>query len=86
MALSRVLGRGQVTLPREVRQGARINPGDILNMEVIGPGQLRLTVLPNRSPRELRARYPIDTPIDEQRDRAAWQAEAAAEVLGAKDV
>jgi AbrB family looped-hinge helix DNA binding protein len=82
MSLARVLARGQVTLPREVRLQAEIKPGDSLDIEVLGPGRLQLVVLPKLTPRQLRDRYPIQGPIEEAADRAAWQAEAAAETPG----
>lgn len=81
MTLAKVLARGQVTLPREVRQLAGIKPGDSLNVEVLGPGQVRFTALPQLSPLQLRDRYPIEGPIDEAADRAAWEGNAAADVL-----
>ena len=81
MPLARVLARGQVTLPSEVRRQAGIKPGDALDVEVLGPGRLQFVVLPRLTPRELRDRYPIQGPIDEAADRPAWEAEAAAETL-----
>lgn len=81
VALAKVLARGQVTLPRDVRRVARIKPGDVASIEVLGPGQLRLTVLPRLSPRELRGRYPIEGPIDEAADREAWQVAAAEDAM-----
>lgn len=77
MSLSRVLAGGQITLPREVRQRAGIKPGHLLSVEVIGQGEIRCSVLPDLSPRELRDRYPINVEIDETRDRPAWEAVAA---------
>ena len=82
MPLGKVQSRGQVTLPREVRRAARIVCGDVLDIEVLGPGRMMVTALPKRSPRELRERYPIEGPIDEANDRRAWQEGAAAETLG----
>lgn len=82
MSIATVLARGQITLPRQVRRLAGIKPGDALHIEVLGPGRLELTALPKLSPRELRARYPIDGPIDEATSRKAWQASAAKGVLG----
>lgn len=82
MALVKVLARGQVTLPRQVRQRAGVGPGDALTIEVLGRGRLKLTRLPRLSPRQLRDRYPITAPIDAAADREAWQAIAAADVLG----
>ena len=81
MALAKVLARGQMTLPSEIRRLAGIKPGDSLNVEVLGPGRLQVTVLPKLSPRQLRDRYPIEGPVDEAADREAWQASAAAEAL-----
>lgn len=82
MALARVLARGQVTLPRQVRRLAGIGPGDTVHIEVLGPGQVRLTALPRLGPRQLRERYPIVAEIKEAADREAWQAIAAADALG----
>jgi AbrB family looped-hinge helix DNA binding protein len=46
VALAKVQGRGQITLPHDVREEARIKPGDVLNVYVIGPGQLKVDVVP----------------------------------------
>ena len=80
MALAKVLGRGQITLPREVRRLAGIKPGDSLEVEMVGPGRVQCIVLPGLSPRELRDRYPIDIAVHEKADRQAWQAAAAVDV------
>jgi AbrB family looped-hinge helix DNA binding protein len=82
MAISRVLSRGQVTLPSDVRRKAEIKPGDVVNIEVIGKGEVRFRVLPKLSPRELRELYPIDVEIDEARDRLEWEKAAAEDALG----
>ena len=82
MAIAKVLARGQITLPREVRRLAGIKPGDAVDIQVTGPGQIRFSLLPKLSPRELRDRYPIVAEIDESADRPAWQAKAAADALG----
>ena len=82
MDVIKVLARGQVTLPRRVRREADIGAGDILHVEVLGPGRVQLTALPRLSPRELRERYPIEGPIDEAADRRDWQAVATLDVIG----
>ncbi len=82
MALARILGRGQLTLPTGVRRAAGIKPGDSVSVEVIAPGRLEMIVLPTFSPWELRDRYPIESAVREASDRAAWQAQAALDVLG----
>lgn len=81
MPTARVQSRGQITLPSEARRKAGIRPGDTLNVEVLGSGEIRLKALPRLGPRQLRDRYPIEAPIDEPRDRAAWQAKAAEVVI-----
>lgn len=85
MAFGRVQARGQVTLPREIREKVGIKPGDVVSFEVIGKNQIRCTVLPNLSPWELRERFPIDVPIDESVNRSEWEAEAVKQVLGSDD-
>ena len=81
MTTARVQSRGQITLPKEARRRAGIQPGDTLYVEVLKEGQIRLRALPRLKPRELRDRYPIEVPVDEQRDRADWESAAAGEVV-----
>jgi bifunctional DNA-binding transcriptional regulator/antitoxin component of YhaV-PrlF toxin-antitoxin module len=82
MPIVRVLARGQVTLPRQVRRDAGLHAGDVLHVEATGPGQVRFTVLADLSPRQLRDRFPVVAPVDEETDREAWQADAARGALG----
>ncbi len=81
-ALAKVQARGQVTLPREIRRAIGIEPGDTIVLRVTGPGKVELGVLPRLTIDDLAARYPIEGPIDEPADRAAWQEAAAKDVLG----
>jgi AbrB family looped-hinge helix DNA binding protein len=83
IAIRRVLSRGQVTLPKDIRRRATIKPGDIVHIEAIGKGEVRIVALPNVSPRGLRDLYPIEAEIDEARDRPVWDESAAAAALGA---
>lgn len=85
MGLGKVQARGQVTLPRDVRERARIKPGDVLAFHVVGPGEIRVTALPNLGPRELRELYPIEGPIDEPADREAWQDDAFKDLMKGLD-
>lgn len=85
MATARILAQGQVTLPSEIRHAAGFKPGDVLEIEVLGPGQIRVTRLPNHGPRELRDRFPIEGPIEETADREAWPETAARETFGSRD-
>ena len=38
LELGKIQSRGQVTLPRNVRQRAGIKPGDAVTIQVVGPG------------------------------------------------
>ena len=82
MSVSRVLTRGQITLPKHIRQAAGIRAGDLVSFTVAGPGSVQLRVLPRLKLAEALERYVIEGPIDEDRDRAAWQAAAADDVVG----
>jgi AbrB family looped-hinge helix DNA binding protein len=81
MALAKVLSRGQITLPHEVREEAKIRPGDTVDVYVVGPGQLKVEVVPHLEPEEFFERYRIEGPIDLDALRKEWEGEAAAQVL-----
>lgn len=84
MALGKVLARGQVTLPRQVRRAAGIAPGDRLVFRVTAPGQVEVRVLPRLCLAEALERYRITVPVDQEADRARWQDRAAEDVLGSR--
>lgn len=77
MALAKILTRGQITLPREVREEAKIGPGDTLSIHVVGPGKLEIEVLPRLGIEEFFEKYHIEGPVDLKAIRAEWQTEAA---------
>jgi AbrB family looped-hinge helix DNA binding protein len=81
MALAKVLSRGQVTLPQDVRQEANIRPGDTVNVYVVGPGQLKVEVVPRMEPSEFFEAYRIDVPVDLDALRREWEAEAATQIV-----
>ena len=81
MALAKVLGRGQVTLPRAVRGAAGVRPGDMVLVRATGPGTITLEVLPRMTLAESLARYAVAEPVDVVRLREAAAAEAAEEAL-----
>src|SRR6185437_12500652 len=85
VGMSKVLARGQITLPRDVRHAAGIAPGDNLLLRVVGPGRVELTVLPRLTLDEALAKYHIEGPINEEEDRARWQERAAEDVIGGRD-
>jgi bifunctional DNA-binding transcriptional regulator/antitoxin component of YhaV-PrlF toxin-antitoxin module len=82
MELGKVQARGQVTLPRAIRKGADIKPGDLIGMKVTGPGRVELHVVARMTLAEVFERFRIEGPIDETADREAWQDVAARDVLG----
>ena len=82
MAIGKILGRGQVTLPREIRRAASVQPGDTVVFRVTGPGTIELKTLPRLSLDEALERYRIDGPVDLASDRIQWEAHAAGDVFG----
>lgn len=82
MQIGKILARGQVTLPRDVRRAAGLRPGDIVAFEVTAPGHVELRALPHIRLAEALDRYRIDSPIDDAQDREQWQADAAKDLLG----
>ncbi len=85
MALGKVLARGQVTLPRDVRRAAQIQPGDAVTFRVTAPGTVEVVALPRLRLAEALERYPIEGPIDDLAERVSWHARAAEDVLGTRD-
>lgn len=84
MALGKVLSRGQVTLPREIRRAAGVEPGDVVSFEVTDQGTVEIRVLPRLRLSEALARYRIEGAVGDP-DRADWQVAAAEEVVGDRD-
>jgi AbrB family looped-hinge helix DNA binding protein len=81
MALGKVLARGQVTLPRDVRRAADLKPGDRVTFRVTKEGTVEIRPLPRLRLKDLLERYKIEEPIDMAAAREEWQAQAAQEVL-----
>ena len=81
MDISKVMTRGQITIPARIRRRAGIRAGDSVTLEVVGPGRVTLCVLPRMSLAEALDRYRLDGPVVDHDDRARWQNEAAAKVL-----
>ena len=72
-----MLPRGQVTLPKAVRQAAGLNTGDTVAFEVLGDGRLEIRVLSRLSLDEALQRFRVNQPYDEASEREQWQATAA---------
>ena len=82
VAIGKVQSRGQITLPREVRRAAQIQPGDSVTIQAVGPGTVQVRILSRLTLADLLERYPIEGPVNIAADRAKWEARAAEEVLG----
>ncbi len=82
MPPSKVLTRGRLTLPKEVREAAGIGAGDLVTLTVTGPGRVELRLVPRLRLADALDRYVIDASIHEDRDRAAWQEAAAEDAIG----
>ena len=81
-ALGKVQSRGQVTLPRAVRQAAGVKPGDTVIVRATGPGKVEIEALPRMTLAEMIEKYRIEGPIDEAADREKWEELAAKDIFG----
>lgn len=85
MALGKILARGQVTLPRQVRRAAGLEPGDVVSFQVAEDGTVEIRALPRLRLSEALTRYRIEGPVEDPADRARWQVRAAEDALGGRD-
>jgi AbrB family looped-hinge helix DNA binding protein len=77
MALAKVQSRGQITLPREVRQATGIRAGDTVIFQTTENGTIELRILHHLSLRELLDKWSVDEAVDvEALRREAQEAEA----------
>ncbi len=81
MPLAKVLPRGQITIPLEVREAVQLEPGDTVQVRVIGPDTIQITVLPRRSLDEWIARYRLTEPVDYETAVTQGEADAASEAI-----
>jgi AbrB family looped-hinge helix DNA binding protein len=81
MPLAWVLPRGQITIPREIREAVGLESGDTVQVRVSGPDTIQITVLPRRTLDEWIERYRITEPMDYREAEAAGEADAAAEAI-----
>lgn len=84
VAVGKVQADGQIMLPTEVRQAARIEPGDLLSVNVTKGGTVEIRRLSKLTLAEALERYRIEGPIDDAADREEWQDIAARGIFGAE--
>jgi len=83
MALARVSARGQITIPREIRQQSQIEPGATLFLRVLAPGRIEISVLAKPNLQDLLERYRIDGEVDLAAAREEGEKQAAVEAIDA---
>jgi AbrB family looped-hinge helix DNA binding protein len=82
MQIAKILARGQVTVPRAIRQAVGLKPGDVVAFYVTAEGRVELRPFPRLTLAEALARYHVDDPADYERDPEAWQDLAVLDVIG----
>ena len=80
LGLGKVLARGQVTLPRDVRRAADIRPGDTVSFRV-NNGVVEIRPLPRLRLEDTFEMYRIEGPIDIAAMREEAEAAEADEVI-----
>ena len=81
-ALGKVQSRGQVTLPRAVRQAAGVKPGDTVIVRATGPGTVEIRALPRMTVAEMVEKYRIEEPINWETYREELEDLAAEHIFG----
>ena len=81
MALAKVLARGQITIPRDVREKVHLGPGDLVRIEPIGSNRFVVEVIPTLTLAEILMRFHSDEPVDMVRLREEGEKEAAREAI-----
>jgi AbrB family looped-hinge helix DNA binding protein len=81
MAIGKILPRGQLTLPRDVRRAAGLAPGDTVTFRVTGEGTIEIKALPRLTLQDLLEQFPIEGDFAEDFARGGWQDDAAREII-----
>lgn len=87
MAIARLLQRGQLTIPQEVRDKLKLGPGDVVRVEVTGPNSFEVRRLPSMTLDEIRTYLQgfEQTGLSVEEAIAQGQADAADEYLSKLD-
>jgi bifunctional DNA-binding transcriptional regulator/antitoxin component of YhaV-PrlF toxin-antitoxin module len=87
MTLARLLQRGQLTIPQEVREKLCLEPGAVLQIEVTGPDRFEVRRVPSMTFKQMQefARSFEDTGLDLEEARKLGEADAADAVLAKLD-
>jgi AbrB family looped-hinge helix DNA binding protein len=63
VAKPRIQERGQVTLPKQIRERAGMKPGDKVFFHYVGPGRIEICTYPRMTMSEMIERYQVDEPL-----------------------
>lgn len=73
--------RGQVTIPKSVREAASMHPGDIVEIRADGPNRVVIEVIPIRPLEYFWEKFANVDPYDDDAVRTEWQEQAAKEAI-----
>lgn len=82
MAKSTLQQRGQVTIPKSIREEASMSPGDIVEVRADGFHRVVIEVIPIKPLEYFWEKFARDVPYDDDAARAEWEPIAAAEAMG----
>ena len=87
MTLARLLQRGQLTVPQEVREKLCLEPGAVLQIEVTGPDRFEVRRVPSMTLQQMREFVHSfeDTGLDVEEARKLGEADAADALLAKLD-
>lgn len=80
--ITRVQSRGQVTLPKELRERTHISPGDLVRISVTDEGNLQIAPAEFKSLEYYREKFAIRGPFDHDAIRKEAEDIAAREAMG----
>lgn len=75
--IARVQSRGQLTLPKELREATRISPGDLVRVSLTDEGYLQIAPAGIKPLEYFWEKYSIDGPVDVEAMRREAQEEEA---------
>jgi AbrB family looped-hinge helix DNA binding protein len=81
MARSILQPRGQVTIPKSVREEVSMSPGDVVDIRADGLHRVIMEVIPVRPLEYFWEKFASDEPYDDEVVRNEWQQIAAIEAV-----
>jgi AbrB family looped-hinge helix DNA binding protein len=79
---AKLRAKGQITLPKRVREAINAKPRDSVHITVTGPETLELRIFRPMTLAEMIERYGSNEPYDNDAIREAWQEDAWRDVIG----